>query len=288
MWRALGALALLSGCAQAAAGESGSGGSTAVELGPLPTRAATPRPAAETTVVTATRPPSPIQPASSTSTLADATTTVPPAAATTSFPRANVDPSKTSCSKVAYIGDSVSLGMVVSDEVPDPPARLDVRLARIGVGELRAEVSGGRSIVETLAGQANAHDVAVRLRNEGFTGCWVIAIGTNDAANIAAGGKRQATERITSMMSVIGSEPVLWLDAATIAVDGFWAASNMQAWNDVLRAMAPNYRNLRIAPWSTFVGAKWYQPDGVHLTDAGSVARVEFVASALGAAFPGR
>jgi lysophospholipase L1-like esterase len=216
------------------------------------------------------------------------TTTAFQAVTTTSFPRANLDPSTTSCSRVAYIGDSVSLGMVVSEEVPDPPARLDIRLAAIGVRELRAEVSGGRSIVETLTGQENAHDVAVRLRSEGFTGCWVLAVGTNDAANIAAGGRRQATERITSMMSVIGTDPVLWLDAATVAVDGFWAAPNIAAWNDVLRAMAPNYLNLHVASWSTFVGPQWFQPDGVHLTDAGSIARVEFVASALGAAFPGR
>ncbi|HSB87484.1 MAG TPA: hypothetical protein VLD86_14320 [Ilumatobacteraceae bacterium] len=289
VWWLLGAIPLLTACGQVVAGDSQQpDGSAVVELGPLPTRVAAPRPATPTTVAAGRTSTSiPTNSPSTTSTLHPTTSTVP-AGTTTGFPRVKPNPTKTSCSRVAYIGDSVSLGMVTSEEMPNPRARLDKRLAEVGVRELRVEVSGGRSIVETLSGQENAHDVAVRLRAEGFTGCWILAVGTNDAANIAAGGKRQATDRITSMMSVIGTEPVLWLDAATIAVDGYWASTNIAAWNEVLRSLAPSYPNLRIAPWSTFVGTQWFQPDGVHLTDAGSVARVEFVASALVAVFPGR
>ncbi len=152
--------------------------------------------------------------------------------------------------------------------------------------DLRVEISGGRSIVETLSGQENAVDVALRLRDTGFSGCWVIAIGTNDAANIAAGGPRQAGERIVSMMSVIGTDRVLWIDAATVATSGFWASPNVVAWNSALTAAARSYRNLRIAPWSRLVESDWFVPDGVHLTTAGVARRVDFVATALVATYP--
>ena len=63
-------------------------------------------------------------------------------------------------------------------------------------------------------------------------------IGTNDAANIAAGGAQGAEQRIASMMSVIGTDPVLWIDASTIADTGYWASPNMVGWDATLSATA--------------------------------------------------
>jgi hypothetical protein len=45
----------------------------------------------------------------------------------------------------------------------------------------------GRSIVETLPGQQNGYQVATDWYSAGYRGCWVIALGTNDAADVAAG-----------------------------------------------------------------------------------------------------
>jgi lysophospholipase L1-like esterase len=176
--------------------------------------------------------------------------------------------------------------MISAATLTNASDRLEPRLAEIGVNDVRVEVSGGRSIVETLSGQENAVDVAKRLRADGFTGCWIIAIGTNDAANIAAGAARQADERIFSMMAVIGSDPTLWIDAATIATTGYWASPNIAAWDDALTVAARSYPNLRIAPWSSVALPGWFVSDGIHLTAGGAAARVQFVAAALAAAFP--
>jgi lysophospholipase L1-like esterase len=176
--------------------------------------------------------------------------------------------------------------MISAATLTNASDRLESRLAEIGVNDVRVEVSGGRSIVETLSGQENAVDVAKRLRADGFTGCWIIAIGTNDAANIAAGAARQADERIFSMMAVIGSDPALWIDAATIVTTGYWASPNIAVWDDALTVAARSYRNLRIAPWSSVVLPGWFVSDGIHLTAGGAAARVQFVAAALAAAFP--
>jgi lysophospholipase L1-like esterase len=250
-----------------------------VALGPLPTRPPStqddvpsptlPEPVRLTSIPTTTFLPSP------TSTVTAASSTVAPAAR-----------KHTACRAVAYIGDSISLGMVTAATPPIPTAQFGAQMTAIGVTDLQVEVSGGRSIVETLAGQENAATVAGRLRDAGFTGCWVVAIGTNDAANIAAGGARQAGERIATMMSVIGRDPVLWIDAASIATDGFWAAPNIEAWDLLLTATAPSYPNIRVASWSTVVRPEWFEPDGVHITAAGAAGRVRFVADALVADFP--
>jgi lysophospholipase L1-like esterase len=159
-------------------------------------------------------------------------------------------------------------------------------LAAIGVDDLHVEVSGGRSIVETLSGQENAVDVAMRLRSAGFRGCWIIAIGTNDAANIAAGAARNAQQRILALMSVIGTDPVLWIDSLTIATTGFWASPNVDAWDAALTTSKVSYPNIRIAKWSKFVKPEWFESDGVHPNAAGTAARVQFVVAAVVANYP--
>jgi lysophospholipase L1-like esterase len=193
---------------------------------------------------------------------------------------------KTSCAEVAYIGDSISLGMVSATTPQRPTAEFEKLMAEVGVTDLQVEVSGGRSIVETLPGQENAVTVAQRLRDAGFAGCWVIAIGTNDAANIAAGAARQADERVVAIMSVVGSDPVLWIDAASVATSGYWAVPNVEAWDRVLAADIASYPGARIAPWSGYVRSEWFESDGIHITAAGAAARAKFVANALAVGFP--
>ena len=195
-------------------------------------------------------------------------------------------PNATLCNDVAYIGDSISLGMFSATTPQRPTAQFETRMAGIGVADLQVEVSGGRSIVETLPGQENAVTVAKRLRDAGFVGCWVIAVGTNDAANIAAGAARQADERVAAIMAVTGRDPVLWIDAASAATSGFWATPNIEAWNRVLTASVASHPNVRVAPWSRFVRSEWFESDGVHITAAGAAARMQFVADALVADFP--
>lgn len=277
----------LCACSEVSAGGSAAD-STIVHLGPMPTRptvapVAVPSPTVAPTT-SATVVPAPTSASTTSSTIAGSITTTTTTVATST----RATGAKTSCTRVAYIGDSVSLGMTSPETLPSAAARLDAQLAAIGVVDLRAEISGGRSIVETLPGQENAHDVAARLRADGFSGCWVIAIGTNDAANIAAGGQRQETERIASMMSVLGNDPVLWIDAATVTDTGFWAATNMQSWDAGLVAMAAGYRNVRVVPWSTFVRPEWYVTDGIHLNAAGAAARVQYIAYVIAGSFPSR
>ena len=156
---------------------------------------------------------------------------------------------RTSCASVVHIGDSTSVGLVSPDHLPDPATRIDARYAAVGVTDFHSEISGARSTVERLEGQENAEEVAQRLRAAGFQGCWVLALGTTDAANIAAGAPLPADRRIDRMMAVIGSDPVLWVDVKTLRADGPWQNSSMLAWDEALTAAAaalPEHQGLRL------------------------------------------
>lgn len=197
-------------------------------------------------------------------------------------------PPTTSCRVVAHIGDSTSTGSMKEAYVRDPDKRLDAQLSRIGVNEAYLELMGGRSLVEHRAGNENGVMVAERLRAAGFEGCWIVALGTNDAANVAKHPKIDRVERIERMMRVIGDDPVMWVDAVTTTQKGYWAAFNMQLWNDDLATTLSRYPNARIYRWSEDIEEEWWAKDGIHYNSKGYTARAQYVAEALAAAFPGR
>jgi hypothetical protein len=213
------------------------------------------------------------------------TTTVITTPSTTATTTAASSP-QTSCKAVVHIGESTSVGLMSSAYLPDPSQRIDAQYARVGVADRRFEISGARSIVETLPGQVNAHDVAVRLKAQGFSGCWVLVIGTDDAADVAVGSRIGRMDRIDRMMSVIGSDPVLWVNTKTLKSSGPYADAEMQLWNQTLVQASTKYPMMRIYDWASAAQVGWFQADGTHYTSAGYAERAHLIADALAAAFP--
>ncbi|PRQ06339.1 hypothetical protein ENSA7_40160 [Enhygromyxa salina] len=202
------------------------------------------------------------------------------------FVELGAGPMSTSCRAVAHIGDSTSTGMMKEYHVPNPADRLDAQYARVGVEESVLELAGGRSMLEHRAKHENGVMVAERLRDAGFSGCWVIALGTNDAANVAKDATVDRVDRIERMMAVIDGEPVLWVDAVTKAEQGYWAAPNMEVWNDELATTLSRHPNARIYQWSHDIQDDWYVKDGIHYNSKGTRARAKLIPDALAAAFP--
>jgi lysophospholipase L1-like esterase len=114
----------------------------------------------------------------------------------------------------------------------------------------------------------------------------VIALGTNDAADIAVGSNTGAAARITKMMAAIGHQPVLWVDTVSILPSGPYAAANMLRWNQALTQACRTYPNLRIYDWAAFATRSLFTTDGIHYTTPGSVVRAAGIAHGLAAAFP--
>ena len=196
------------------------------------------------------------------------------------------DPDRTSCRAVVHIGDSTSEGLTSPDYLPDPRERIDARYAQVGVTTFVPEISGARSIVETHDGQPNAYTVAQQLIQQGYHGCWVLALGTNDTADVYVGSPVSLATRIAEMMSLIGNQPVMWVNVKSLLADGPYSESNMLLWNEALLRACATYPNMRVYDWAAVVKDSWFISDGIHYTSAGYAARAYLIAHALAAAFP--
>ena len=207
-------------------------------------------------------------------------------AKTVTAKKAKRAPLATSCEAVVHIGDSTSEGLVSEEYLPDSGDLISAQYTRVGATTQHLEVSGARSIYENFEGLPNAQEVAEAWKNEGFEGCWVLAMGTNEAANVAAGSAFTYDDRIDSMMTTIGSEPVLWVNVKSIVANGPYAASNMEDWDEALLDACDRWPDMRIYDWASDVREPWFIPDGIHFTSEGYAARGRLIADALLEAFP--
>jgi peptidoglycan/LPS O-acetylase OafA/YrhL len=196
-------------------------------------------------------------------------------------------PPRSSCRSVIHIGDSTSEGLLSPEYLPPPRERISAQYARVGATTQHFEISGARSIVETYEGEPNAYEVAEAWRRDGYRGCWVLALGTNDAADVFVGSKVGLPERIAHMMSAVGGQPVMWVNVKSLLGEGEpYAEANMLRWNDALLEACRYYRNMRVFDWASLAKGPWFIDDGLHYTSPGYAARSRLIARALARAFP--
>jgi hypothetical protein len=177
--------------------------------------------------------------------------------------------------------------MVSPDYLPNPAQRLDAQYARVGVTATHIEISGGTSILETIdPGQPNAYDVARSIIDSGYHGCWVLALGTNDTADVAVGSAEDRAQRVTKMMTLLKSQPVMWITVKSLVSAGPYSNANMRAWNAALLADCTRYPTMRIYDWAAAVHTAWFSDDGIHYTSTGYAARAALIADALVKSFP--
>jgi peptidoglycan/LPS O-acetylase OafA/YrhL len=196
---------------------------------------------------------------------------------------------RSSCKAVVHIGDSTSEGLTSAEYLPLGSQRIEAQYADVGAVEQHFEISGARSIVETFEGEPNAQEVAEAWKLEGYKGCWVLALGTNDSADVFVGSSVGDLERIETMMETIGEEPVMWVNVrSTVESPDPYSEQNMAEWDKVLRAACLKYPNMRIYDWASDVEEAWFIEDGIHFTSPGYAARAELIAHALAHAFPAK
>ena len=196
-------------------------------------------------------------------------------------------PTMSSCNAVAYIGDSTSEGMVLPTYLPKAGQRLEAQYARVGATSQYFEISGARSIVETLSeNQASGYTLVRELKAEGFQGCWVIALGTNDTANVFVGSTVGLEARIRRMMREMGDGPVMWITVKSLLDTGPYAEANMRLWNRTIVDACAKYPNMRVFDWASLAEDSWFISDGTHYTSEGYRHRARLTADALAHAFP--
>jgi hypothetical protein len=195
-------------------------------------------------------------------------------------------PLRTSCKTVLHIGDSTSEGLISHAYLPNKAKRIAARYAGVGVQHTSTFIEGATSIVETLPGTINAFDGGRRAIRHGFDGCWVLALGTNDTADVVVGSEVTRMARIERMMALAHGEPVMWVDVKSLRASGPYAEPYMEQWNEALLQACAKYPNMRIFDWASVVKNRWYISDGIHYTSPGYAARAKQIANALARAFP--
>jgi lysophospholipase L1-like esterase len=196
------------------------------------------------------------------------------------------DQLRTACATVAHIGDSTSDGLISSDYLPDPTTRIQARYQDVGVQAVYTDITGARSVVEVLPGTTNGYQAAQNLISHGFHGCWVIALGTNDTADVAVGSNVGLAARIKEMMQVTQGEPVMWVNVISLLSSGPYSEANMQSWNSALMQACSSYPNMRVFNWAALPESSWFINDGIHYTSAGYERRALYIADGLALAFP--
>lgn len=221
---------------------------------------------------------------SSTSKQSASTNATPVASATPPKP---TPPKRTSCHSVVYIGDSTSDGEASAEFVPQASLRAPAQLAKVGVKTTHMQVSGARSIHEIFEGIPNGAMVARQEVSSGYHGCWILALGTNDAADVAAGSTFGLKTRINQMMSIIGKQPVMWVNVITLpGTPPYYGESGMKQWDNDLLAACSRYPMMRVFNWAAVAKPQWFIPDHIHYTPAGYIQRTKAIAHALVKAFP--
>jgi lysophospholipase L1-like esterase len=193
---------------------------------------------------------------------------------------------RTSCTSVAHLGDSTSDGLVSADYLPDPASRIQARYTSVGVQTVYTDIVGARSVVETLPGTTNGLEAAQNLVKQGFHGCWVIALGTNDTADVAVGSNAALPTRIAEMMQIAQGDPVMWVNVVSLLSSGPYSEAGMQKWNDALAQACTRYPNMRVFNWAALAAPNWFISDGIHYTSAGYYERSLYFADGLAMAFP--
>lgn len=205
-----------------------------------------------------------------------------PAAAVPALPT----PPRTSCASVVHIGDSTSEGLVSPSYLPNPADRITARYADVGVKRSIMKIVGATSVVESLPGTPNAYEMASQVKRDGFRGCWVLALGTNDTADVFVGSDVGRVRRIEKMMNLIGNQPVMWVEVTSLLSSGPYSERNMKLWNRALHRVRPRYPNMRIYDWPAVARRSWFISDGIHYTSNGYAHRAVAIADALATAFP--
>jgi hypothetical protein len=195
-------------------------------------------------------------------------------------------PLRTSCGEVAHLGDSTSDGLISPAYLPKRRERITAQYEDVGVRSVVTDISGARSVVEVLPGQINGYDAMRNITRGGFRGCWVIALGTNDTADVAAGSNVGLTTRIARVMKAAHGEPVMWVNVKSLLGSGPYAEANMARWDQTLLTECPKYPNMRVFNWAAEAEKKWYISDGIHFTSIGYKHRAKMIAEALANAFP--
>lgn len=187
------------------------------------------------------------------------------------------------CKSVGWVADSTGIFLLHEDSGENGAGEADTdkndgpmftAFKGAGVETVNYDVYGGRSFIEGNAG-TNGMDALERI---GDQDCYVITMGTNDAANEATGSGVDAKTRIEKVLSKVGDKPVYWMSpviAKKASVNGYGPEA-ADKFTNALKDVAKDHDNLHVidmkANMERDAGKNglpsntedWFGEDGIH------------------------
>lgn len=184
--------------------------------------------------------------------------------------------SAASCTNVGHIGDSTSVPII---------SALKSEYKAQGYATASVTAGNGRSVTGPGSSSLTGLQSVAKIREDGLSHCWVIALGTNDTASVRS--EEQRRSRITQMMKAIGDEPVMWVNvwmdhSPNAETHSTYTKERALAWNATLESMQSQYANMSIYDWAPVVRANpsWLTGDKIHYNTNGGKQRARLIAAA--------
>ncbi|MDD7465585.1 MAG: acyltransferase family protein [Actinomycetaceae bacterium] len=199
---------------------------------------------------------------------------------------------RTRCNEIIHVGDSTSLAMFTDDGVEDPADNATTAYKETGAQKVVNSSFGARATNQGYEDSPSGNESLQQIISNGIDpdACFVLALGTNDAANMNVEGQDRSAEHIEATMAIIGpNHPVLWITTIVNPAGSprWYDKAVMDSWNDALYAALEKYPNMWVYPWDKEVQPNWFiEGDGVHYNQTGSSQRSHRFAQAVINAWP--
>lgn len=177
--------------------------------------------------------------------------------------------------RVAHLGDSLTAYTL---------ADLSRAYAEVGL-DVEIDAYGGRAVLQKLASDPRTGREAARaLTARGPFDLYVVALGTNDTANVAVGASYTRDQAIDALMGALpAGARVIWVQTVSKVSSGPYQSANMKAWNVALERAKARWPSLSVMAWNAD-GAAF--SDGLHHTNAGYTVRNRAIAKSARAELP--
>lgn len=180
------------------------------------------------------------------------------------------------CSTIAHIGDDMTIGMGQSQLEETYTHYLAAERVLVDAND-RRDFEGAVEAIGHMKDELGDDDGV----------CWVIDVGTHDAAAVRSGDGERAGRRIDAILGAIsGEDPVFWVDPITSHdAEGGYRDAAMVAWLETLSAAAAVDPAMSILGWGAEVAEHRYKymlDDGIHYTSAGYTDRADFIGWRVG------
>lgn len=199
---------------------------------------------------------------------------------------------KTRCHQIIHLGDSTSLAMFTDVGVLNPEDNAEKVYLSTGAEKVTNSSFGARATNQGFKEYPAGNDSLRQILAEGIMddSCFVIALGTNDAANMNVYGGTDYDTHIRTTMDIIGPKfPVLWITTVVNpqGAPRWYDKEVMDAWNAELYRQQKHYPNMWVYPWDKDVLPEWFLTgDGVHYNPIGNTERSHRFAQAVINAWP--